>query len=57
MPSSNARSAVARLAETRTPMMSGGRAQTGVGELHVFCPECWEWEFGENDARSLRAEP
>jgi hypothetical protein len=20
----------------------------GVGELHVFCPECWEREFGES---------
>ena len=19
----------------------------GVGELHIFCPECWEREFGE----------
>lgn len=19
----------------------------GVGELHTFCPECWEREFGE----------
>jgi hypothetical protein len=24
----------------------------GVGELHVFCRECWEREFGEVDARS-----
>jgi hypothetical protein len=22
----------------------------GVGELHVFCPERWEWELGENAA-------
>jgi hypothetical protein len=28
----------------------------GVGELHVFCPECWEREFGEVDARPLRSE-
>jgi len=20
----------------------------GLGELHVFCRECWEREFGEN---------
>ena len=20
----------------------------GVGELHIFCPECWEREFGES---------
>ena len=20
----------------------------GVGELHVFCPECWGREFGES---------
>jgi len=24
-----------------------GMAVGGVGELHVFCPECWEREFGE----------
>ena len=28
----------------------------GVGEPHVFCPECWEREFGEVDARPLRSE-
>lgn len=22
----------------------------GVGELHIFCPECWEREFGERQA-------
>jgi hypothetical protein len=22
----------------------------GLGELHVFCPECWEREYGENAA-------
>ena len=27
----------------------------GVGELHVFYPECWEREFGENAARPLRS--
>ena len=21
----------------------------GVGELHVFCPECWRREFGEDE--------
>ena len=26
----------------------------GVGELHVFCPECWEREFGKNAPRSPR---
>jgi hypothetical protein len=20
----------------------------GVGELHIFCPECWEREFGQS---------
>jgi hypothetical protein len=20
----------------------------GVGELHIFCPECWEREFGSS---------
>jgi hypothetical protein len=20
----------------------------GIGELHIFCPECWEREFGES---------
>lgn len=28
----------------------------GVGELHVFCPEYWEPEFGEVDARPLCSE-
>jgi hypothetical protein len=22
----------------------------GVGEQHIFCPECWEREFGESVA-------
>jgi len=21
----------------------------GLGELHVFCPECWQREFGEDE--------
>jgi hypothetical protein len=24
----------------------------GVGELHVFCPVCWQREFGEGSRRS-----
>lgn len=28
----------------------------GVGELHVFCPVCWEREFGEADARPCNSE-
>ena len=28
----------------------------GVGELHVFCPECWEREFGENAPASSAPE-
>ena len=28
----------------------------GLGELHVFCPECWERDFSENAPASERSQ-